>query len=91
MEVTVNIEKCDQCRHVGHSGAFTIRGARKICSHPNASSKRKTLEEFLNEYPEYKGKYKDYNKNHWKYHWFNRTIDRDDIPDWCPLKYGARY
>jgi len=93
MKITVEINTCHNCRHMDHSGAFTVRGARLICSHSDACSKRVTIEEFLAEYPEYK----DRDLTHFKYHWIHRVLSRSSkeeptrIPIWCPLKRGAKY
>lgn len=40
MTITVNIRSCEDCRHKDHSGAFTPGGARPICGHHDACSKR---------------------------------------------------
>lgn len=93
MEISVNIRTCRSCHHIDHSGGYTVRGARPICGHPDASRIRTTKEAFLREYPEYSRRELD----HFKYHWINRVITKDskeevkEIPTWCPLKHGARY
>ena len=88
MEIIVNLTSCRACHHSDHSGSFTVRGARQICGHSDACKVRKTKQEFFKEYPEYS---KDYETGSWKYHWYNRTIDGDEIPEWCPLKHGSEY
>lgn len=93
MKITIEIKSCLSCRHLDHSGAFTVRGARWICGHSDACHKRITIGEFLKEYPEYK----DRDLTHWKYHWIHRVVSKNsedepkEIPDWCPLKKGANY
>ena len=37
MEIKVIINSCNECRHGGHSGAFTPGGARPVCEHGMAS------------------------------------------------------
>lgn len=88
MFLTVEIKCCRACKNVDHSGGFTKGGARPICGHDDACKVRKTEAEFNTEYPTYA---KDYNANDWKYHWYNRIVDPDQIPDWCPLKHGSAY
>ena len=62
MDITVTIKTCSECRHLGHSGAFTPGGARLVCEHSGDSD------------------------------WASRVIAKDkSIPDWCPLKHGAKY
>jgi len=88
MEIKINIEKCDSCIHRTHSGGFTVRGARPICGHPEACKIRRSKNAFKKEYPEYRTECKTAD---WKYHWFHRIIDPNTIPDWCPIKHGAKY
>lgn len=88
LTITITINSCRACHHSDYSGGFTVRGSRQICGHSDACRARKSKQEFLNEYPEYS---KDYEAGSWKYHWYNRTIDSDDIPEWCPLKHGSQY
>ena len=95
MIVTVDIKNCERCRHIDHSGSFTVRGARPICGHSDACVERTTMEAFLAEYPEYANE--DYNPLHFKYHWIHRVLTKnsDDkvkgIVTWCPLKHGSKY
>ena len=35
MEITVIINKCSDCYHKDHSGAFTPGGAKSECGHPS--------------------------------------------------------
>ena len=92
MFLTVEVKDCHRCHHVDHSGGFTVRGARTICGHSDACKKRKSIEEFGEEYPEYVyGKLRErFDFKHWKYHWYNRITD-GEIPDWCPLRHGSAY
>jgi len=94
MQITVKIRDCRDCRHIDHSGAFTVRGARLICSHSNACQRRVSKDEFRSEYPEYAKR----DLTHFKYHWIHRVLTKGNkdpkvikIPDWCPLKHGAKY
>ena len=95
MMISVEVNKCNQCRHRDHSGSYTLRGARPICGHSDACKARKTIEEFGEEYPEYvHGKLRQrFDFKDWKYHWYNRIIENPEktIPDWCPLKHGSCY
>lgn len=98
MLLTVEITECGKCRHVDHSGTFTVRGARRICGHSDACKARRSKTAFRKEYPEYA---KDRYDKHWPHHWFHRIISPDGeapwakgkvpIPDWCPLKHGSAY
>lgn len=67
MKVTVNIRDCHDCRHLDHSGAFTVRGSRLVCNHPKACEVRASPQSFMTEYPEY-AKKTDFGED-WKYHW----------------------
>lgn len=93
MLVTVEIKTCQGCNHIDHSGAFTVRGARPICGHPDACVERTTKEVFLVEYPEY-GKR---DLSHFKHHWIHRVLTESSkekvkgIPTWCPVKHGSTY
>ena len=94
MQVTVVLKSCEDCRYCGHSGSFTVRGARQVCDHPDiVGIKMTTKEQFLKEYPEYKNK----DLEHFEYHWIHRVLtpNSDDrvkgIPKWCPLKTGSGY
>lgn len=95
MKITIDINTCNRCRHIDHSGAFTVRGARSICGHSDACTERVTIEEYFSEYPEYKDR--DYNPLHFRHHWIHRVLTKDskievkEIPTWCPLKHGAKY
>ena len=93
MQITVTLKSCNDCRYVGHSGSFTIRGARQVCNHPDdVGIERVTKEQFLKEYPEYKKDLEDF-----EYHWIHRVLSASSedrikrIPKWCPLKKGSSY
>lgn len=89
LQIQVNLNTCRQCRHVTHSGGFTVRGARQICGHSDACIARKCKKEFKKEYPEYAT---TRDLSNWKFHWYNRIVDADkDIPSWCPLRNGSQY
>jgi len=93
MQVTINIKSCEDCKYIGHSGAFTVRGARDICGHSDACTERVSKSAFRREYPGYK---KDIYED-WKYHWIHRVLSSSSgdrvkgIPKWCPLKTGSGY
>ena len=93
MDITVEIKDCVDCRHLDHSGGFTVRGTRSICGHSDACAIRVTKAKFKTEYPEYKTQ----DLTHWKHHWFHRVLTSSSgknikkIPNWCPLKHGSRY
>jgi hypothetical protein len=36
MEIVVKINTCQDCRHLDHSGAFTVGGERPVCRHHGA-------------------------------------------------------
>lgn len=92
MEIIVKLEKCSQCRHTDHSGAFTHGGARDICGHPDASKERRSKTDFGLEYPRYYGEKKNEQWKYWSSHWYHRILpDDDSIPEWCPLKHGGLY
>lgn len=77
--ITVVINNCGECRHVGHSGAFTKGGAKAVCHHDDAvETATRNKSGIIGD-----------DKYHWKY----RVIkDRENkIPGWCPLKHGSRY
>ncbi len=33
MQITVTIDSCRECRHAGHTGAFTKGGSKPVCGH----------------------------------------------------------
>ena len=91
LTIKIDIKDCSECRHVDHSGAFTVRGARQICGHSSACGQvRVKKKAFVKEYPEYKDKSSsDYS---YSFHWIHRVIVKPYIiPDWCPLFNGAKY
>ncbi len=80
MQITVEIKDCQECRHEGHSGAFTPGGAKPVCDHKEAV--------------DYATQNKQVNKKNKddRYHWRHRVIkNTKKIPSWCPLTYGCRY
>lgn len=87
------IEKCAHCRHLDHSGAFTIGGARDICGHYDSVElcPKKSKNSFKKEYHKYYVEMKSEKWEHWEYHWYHRIVDVDSIPEWCPLKHGKQY
>jgi hypothetical protein len=36
MEITIRINTCKDCRHLDHSGSFTVGGSRPVCGHRGA-------------------------------------------------------
>ena len=89
MQVTVIIESCEDCRHLGSSGAFTVRGARSICAHSDACKERVSKTKFRKEYPEYA---RDIYDDYWESHWIHRVLpDGLSVPEWCPLRSGSAY
>lgn len=92
MEISVQINSCHNCRHNGHSGAFTKGGAKPVCRGPRAShhaTKGKNI--------------KEDNKYHYEHRVLPyKTVDlgrprgichqlTKEIPEWCPLKNGEKY
>ena len=95
LNITVVLNSCNDCRHIDHSGSFTVRGARLICGHSDACGvERISKKKFKKEYPEYRAEVHD---EGWLYHWTHRTLTENSkdpvivIPEWCPLKHGALY
>ena len=86
MQITVIIDKCRQCRHIDHSGAFTPGGAKPVCGHDKAVELA-TAQKTFKKVPA--GKADD------KYHWRHRVIKHPDnderMPHWCPLRHGHKY
>jgi len=103
LEVTVRIESCHTCRHIDHSGAFTLGGAKLICGHRDAAKMvqeakglrdcgREVLKLFNS--PDKKKRAEgDIMFRKTGSYWGNRILPHngDKIPDWCPLKHGSRY
>jgi hypothetical protein len=40
MDVLVKIKTCKDCRHLSHTGAFTVGGAKPCCDHDQTCEKR---------------------------------------------------
>ena len=40
MIISVQINSCTECRHWGHSGAFTKGGAKAVCDHDVSCEQR---------------------------------------------------
>ena len=97
MKIIVEINHCEECNHLSHSGSFTPGGAYPTCAHPDASD---AVMEMLK--PEEKQRAKEIkcrmkadpalDKYHWRYRIlsFDRKIDILSIPHWCPLKNGRK-
>lgn len=81
MIVTIEIKSCNDCRYLTHTGAFTKGGSKPCCDHDQTCKERGF----------------DCFKRVVKYHSvFEELIHRMiriayGIPDWCPLKRGAKY
>ena len=84
MDITVNINKCLDCRHTDHSGAFTPGGAISICQHEGAPKR--------GEVPGVKD-FNDVTTKEIALAIFGpRRLNKDNsIPDWCPLSRGEKY
>lgn len=97
MKIEITINSCVECRHCGHSGAFTPGGARPTCDHGmavDASPKivhgdmkyhwrRRVIP--YNERPLTEEERRIYP------HSIKKIREVAEIPDWCPLKNGAKY
>ena len=105
MQVTVNINNCKECKHLGHSGNFTPGGAEAVCFHPKAVPSNRE-----NRHSQYKqniidrlelaqfktqkgGFYSDVAEGlDEKHHWIHRVVENtEDPPSWCPLRRGEPY
>lgn len=76
--VSINIQTCEDCPYVDHSGAFTPGGAQDICDAPDVIAAVKR------EHPLLKGN----EVFNWKYRVI-RNKRKDGslmIPKWCPLR-----
>jgi len=81
MEIKIQIDKCEGCKHLDHTGQFTKGGAKPCCNH-DLTCKEKGYDCFKRILP-YKMVYWDvYNKE---------FAQVKKIPDWCPLKRGYKY
>ena len=81
MDITVTINSCKDCRHKEHSGAFTSGGAKPVCGHSVAVNQRGDG---------WSNRVIPYRTN------FDKISDKPyriakSIPNWCPLKNGAKY
>jgi hypothetical protein len=75
MEIKVTINSCGDCKHRDHTGAFTPNGSLGCCRH------RESPKDFCMK--KHTGREKDND-------YLIAKIE-DGIPDWCPLKKGAKY
>ena len=75
MIIEVEINKCSDCIHLDHSGAFTEGGSKPICNHEDAFCTARAKQMGCTRYD-------------WKYRVV--TTD-GPLPDWCPLKTGSQY
>jgi len=75
MDVVVHINRCQDCRHLDHSGGHTEDEAKMICGHKGAVPSRKSVGD---------------DNFHWKYRVL-KEYKKGIIPDWCPLRRGCKY
>ena len=81
MNINIQIDKCDDCKHFDHTRQFTKGGAKPCCGHPMTII-QKGYNCFDRVIP-YKTIYSDvFNRNY-------RVIK--SIPSWCPLKNKGKY
>jgi len=80
MQVIVNIEKCSDCRHCDHSGAFTPGGAKPMCGHPHQRRKLPYTEVPI---PDNERRMYPLSQEY--------EFIVTEIPEWCPLKHGEKY
>jgi hypothetical protein len=81
-DIKISINKCSQCKHAGHSGAFTPGGAISICNHEGAP--RNDVQGVRD--------FRDINSREIAIRVFGqRKITHTIIPEWCPLKQGGMY
>ena len=85
MEIKIQIDKCQECKHLDHTGAFTKGGEKPCCNH-NQTCREKGYDCFKRVIP-YKNVFIDNNILclSREYHIVKK------IPDWCPLKRGYKY
>ena len=81
MEIKIQINTCNDCKHSDHTGAFTKGGAKPCCDH-RITINEKGSNCFKRIIP-YKSVYWDL--YHKEFH------EPKKIPDWCPLKRGYKY
>ena len=86
MEIKLQINKCSECKHSDHTGAFTKGGAKPCCGHP-ITVKEKGYSCFDRIIP--------YRTEPSKLFPNSRCFKNDRIPNripsWCPLKRGSKY
>lgn len=79
MKIEINIEKCNDCFHLDHSGAFTPGGSKPICGHNEACGTVRAKTHKSEPY-------------HWIHRVVRRDkTSKLQIPEWCPLKNGESY
>jgi hypothetical protein len=81
MSKVIEIEQCEDCPHLSHTGAFTPGGGKPCCNHPE-TVKTKGSDCFKRVIP-YKNSISEIANLPF------RTPKR--IPDWCPLESGEDY
>ncbi len=73
MKYVTEINSCEQCHYVNHSGAFTPGGAQPVCGHPDKT----------------KGKGASWTTRvipHTMERGFQNLAKVTEIPRWCPLR-----
>ena len=97
MEITIQIETCDDCRHSNHTGAFTPGGSKPCCNHPDyveRKFKQKGDYSCFDRVIPHTKITKD-NRNVFNKQSFHRTSETyteiKKIPDFCELKKGGTY
>ena len=81
INIAININSCDDCKHVSHTGQLTKGGAKPCCNHDD-TVKEKGHNCFDRVIP-YSSEYSDiWNRNF-------RVVK--GIPKWCPLLNGGNY
>jgi len=81
MEIKIQINKCSDCKHSDHTGAFTEGGAKPCCEHP-VTVKEKGYDCFKRIIP--------YTMKYWELYKRKFAV-ACEIPIWCPLKRGYKY
>ena len=76
MKITIEIDNCQGCKHLDHTGAFTPNGALAQCHHPKAD-KNFCMKDHT-------GRDKDKN-------WNIAKAGFTEIPEKCPLRKGHGY
>ena len=84
MEIKIQINTCLDCKHKGHSGAFTPGGAISICRHQEAPTQG--IIEGVNGYADIKTE-----EIAQAVFGPKQLLDYFEIPTWCPMNNGYDY